>query len=260
MATATNANITTSKAQPSIATFFNGNTPSDAVKENVPIDSAATENKPKEPATKKSKAKKAPKCIDNIEERLRQPAFRVEDAERITLYREQLDALLLTNLNRPTNAQNVLEKARELVELMQDDTTEKEELSFDRFLCHFVQGSKSNIDQLTLEINTASNTLEELGIRLPSEQEMTPTRIEMNIKKLAQRVAYGYKLRTADIFKDTERLAIWHWEVAAMEQFFSSNEIRRIKEIRLFRKRTGNHVKALARAISLLQKVQDMSI
>ena len=108
---------------------------------------------------------------------------------------------------------------------------------------------------MTERLCRAANSLRHVGIDLPPDDEMTSLRIEMKIKTFAQRIAYGYKSRTVDVFNDTSRLALWCWEVAAIDQYFSMTEVKRIKEIRAERKKNGSLIKALIRIIMLLQEV-----
>lgn len=165
---AATSSLTTAKAQPSISVFFNASNIADDAKQDVcemldtgiekpddqvdmndlPPQSAPAKHQsstPKEPNYRKSSSKtskqertimkRATKYMENLDERLQQPAFRSENTERLALYREQL-----TELVAPNQTTSFYSESSHQRMCTNSTNTENAELTFDHFLCHIVQG------------------------------------------------------------------------------------------------------------------------
>ncbi|RLN32427.1 hypothetical protein BBJ28_00002259, partial [Nothophytophthora sp. Chile5] len=78
--------------------------------------------------------------------------------------------------------------------------------------------------------------------------------VEMEIKTLAQRTAYGVRPAKANIFEDTTADALWVWEVGNLEKYFEDEEQKTVKRMRKHRKRLGQQLKTLARVVQLLHQ------
>ncbi|RLN14941.1 hypothetical protein BBJ28_00000903 [Nothophytophthora sp. Chile5] len=78
--------------------------------------------------------------------------------------------------------------------------------------------------------------------------------VEMEIKTLAQRTAYGVRPAKANIFEDTTADALWVWEVGNLEKYFADEEQKTVKRMRKHRKRLGQQLKTLARVVQLLHQ------
>lgn len=78
--------------------------------------------------------------------------------------------------------------------------------------------------------------------------------MEMEIKKLAERVLYGVRPAKANIFEDTSADALWVWEVGNPEKFFVDDAQKTIKRMRKNRKRLGQQLRSLAKVVQLLHQ------
>ena len=121
-------------------------------------------------------------------------------------------------------------------------------------LARMIQGSNLNLSTLT---GKSLECFQQKGLSLESLDEEFPStllQIEMGIKQLAQRVGYGMKRRSADIYQDQSKGSIWIWEIGSLESFFLPSEIKVIRETKSHRRRVGNVIKALVRLLALLQQ------
>lgn len=138
-------------------------------------------------------------------------------------------------------------------QFLQEHNTKSKSL-LQSILARMIQGSNLNLSTLTGKIleyfQQKRLPIESLDEEFPS----TLLQIEMGIKQLAQRISYGMKGRSADIYEDQSKGSIWIWEIGSLESFFLPMEIKVIREMKSHRRRVGNVIKALVRLIALLQQ------
>lgn len=78
--------------------------------------------------------------------------------------------------------------------------------------------------------------------------------LEMEIKMIAQRTAYGARPAKANLYEDTTPEALWCWEVNNVELHFTDEALKEIKRERKQRKRSSGQLKALCRVLQLLHQ------
>lgn len=217
-----------------------------------------------------SAAKKKPTTLhqmtsDMVGELLSLPAALPSNQEKVEMYQKTVKGLLEMTMDEDLGLgigkglQLMQEEADALFQRIEKETPEEQmKTDFPHFLSSFfariLQGSQKTIAEILVEVGLA---LELIRKWKPSMNCVwTDTQIEMQVRKLAQRVPYGHKGKEADVYNNSATISLWYWDVMHTEIYFSPIEHRVIREMRTKRKRYGNYLKNMLHVIFLLQQVR----
>ena len=192
---------------------------------------------------KSSSKKKTPKAPVVVVE------LTAQAREKIAIYETQLLKLQRT---QETQADVIFKTIpTNILDFLKDSSGDN---VLQRVFAMFLQGRTDTLASLSAEMLSCIPTLKSCRPDIFSN-DWTITQIEMELKKVAERVAYGPKAgRNVDPFLDTSSQSLWVWEVACVENYVSTSELKLIREMRAKRRRNGNYVKALVRALELLRQ------
>ncbi|OQR98502.1 hypothetical protein ACHHYP_08658 [Achlya hypogyna] len=117
------------------------------------------------------------------------------------------------------------------------------------FLARSIQGRTDGLSVLVAGIGAEWR-------RLAPSHPLNAATVEMEIKVIAERIAYGAKPKKAsNLFEDTTPRALYVWEVGNLDASFGSDEsVKTIRRMRKQRKRTGLYLKTLDRIVAMLQE------
>ncbi|KDO31473.1 hypothetical protein SPRG_04088 [Saprolegnia parasitica CBS 223.65] len=124
------------------------------------------------------------------------------------------------------------------------------------YLARYVQGSMDALSVLVSGIRAAWTTL-------APDHVFNSATVEMEIKVMAERIAYGAKPKKSNLFEDTTTRALYVWEVGKLDgRFGDDDSVKVIRRMRKQRKRTGAYLKTLDRIVGMLQdaKVDDSKL
>ncbi|EQC27840.1 hypothetical protein SDRG_14422 [Saprolegnia diclina VS20] len=129
-------------------------------------------------------------------------------------------------------------------------------LALKTYLARYVQGSMNALSVLVRGIRAAWAVL-------APDHVFNSAAVEMEIKVMAERIAYGAKPKKSNLFEDTTPRALYVWEVGNLDgRFGDDDSVKVIRRMRKQRKRTGAYLKTLDRIVSMLQdaKVDDSKL
>lgn len=125
------------------------------------------------------------------------------------------------------------------------------------FIAKHVQGKSDNLSALSKQVlRCLQATVSDADTKQDkkSTTDSILMRLEMEIKMLAQRTAYGNRPAKANLFEDTAAGALWIWEIGNVDKYFGDESQKTIKRMRKHRKRVGQQLKTLARVVQLLHQ------
>ncbi|KAJ0394338.1 hypothetical protein ATCC90586_007059 [Pythium insidiosum] len=125
-----------------------------------------------------------------------------------------------------------------------------------RFVAHRVQGQVAGLSELAARVLAALADASGSDAQVMDSNERR-TQLEMEIKMLAQRTAYGARPARANLYEDASGAALWCWEVTNLDMYFDETAQKTVKRMRRQRKRVGAQIKSLARVVQLLGTQQD---
>lgn len=123
------------------------------------------------------------------------------------------------------------------------------------FIAKHVQGKTDSLSALSKQVLAClQGTVSDAEQDNKSTTERILLQLEMEIKMLAQRTAYGNRPAKANLFEDTAADALWIWEIGNVDKYFEEESQKTIKRMRKHRKRVGQQLKTLARVVQLLHQ------